>query len=212
MRPFVDPECRRTDEECPCADDTAHRDSWKETGRSRLAADAEADADEIAAPVDDTLLQRADQTDKALSDHEDRPDTLEGSRRPLPSLATLAPCAAPAVTVWSATTSRRAVRGGSGPFTPAPAPAQIPHPHHTRAVRLLRRLEQLVQLVRGLASRMDHECGVVRAPPPGAQEVTDMPKSAQISGCRCFFPAGGPSVHFQPITVHRPLQTASSVC
>ncbi|QFQ97819.1 hypothetical protein F9278_18090 [Streptomyces phaeolivaceus] len=52
------------------------------------------------------LLQRADQTDKTLSDHEDRLDTLERSRWPLPSLAALTSCAALAVTVWSATTSR----------------------------------------------------------------------------------------------------------
>ena len=52
------------------------------------------------------LLQRADQTDKTLSEHEDRLDALERSRWPLPSLAALTSCAALAVTVWSATTSR----------------------------------------------------------------------------------------------------------
>ncbi|MEI5523821.1 hypothetical protein WB401_32595 [Streptomyces brasiliscabiei] len=52
------------------------------------------------------LLQRADQTDKTLSDHEDRLDTLERSRWPLPSLAALTSCTALAVTVWSATTGK----------------------------------------------------------------------------------------------------------
>jgi hypothetical protein len=52
------------------------------------------------------LLQRADQTDRTLSDHEDRLDTLERSRWPLPSLAALMSCAALAATVWSATTGK----------------------------------------------------------------------------------------------------------
>ncbi|WP_353943396.1 hypothetical protein ABII15_18285 [Streptomyces sp. HUAS MG91] len=46
------------------------------------------------------LLQRADQTDKTLSEHEDRLDALERSRWPLPSLAALTSCAALAVAVW----------------------------------------------------------------------------------------------------------------
>ncbi|EKX67144.1 hypothetical protein Sipo8835_46220 [Streptomyces ipomoeae] len=52
------------------------------------------------------LLQRADQTDKTLSEHEDRLDALERTRWPLPSLAALTSCAALAVTVWSASTGR----------------------------------------------------------------------------------------------------------
>ncbi|MEU6990644.1 hypothetical protein ABZ953_08315 [Streptomyces sp. NPDC046465] len=46
------------------------------------------------------LLQRADQTDKTLSEHEDRLDTLERSRWPLPSLAAITSCTALAVTLW----------------------------------------------------------------------------------------------------------------
>ncbi|GAA5057262.1 hypothetical protein [Streptomyces sp. SID10815] len=46
------------------------------------------------------LLQRADQTDKTLSDHEDRLDTLERGRWPLPSLAAVTSCTALAVTLW----------------------------------------------------------------------------------------------------------------
>ncbi|MFE7566872.1 hypothetical protein ACFU76_07890 [Streptomyces sp. NPDC057539] len=46
------------------------------------------------------LLQRADQTDKTLGDHEDRLDALERSRWPLPSLAALTSCAALTVTLW----------------------------------------------------------------------------------------------------------------
>lgn len=52
------------------------------------------------------LLQRADQTDKTLSEHEERLDTLERARWPLPSLAAVTSCTALAVTVWSATTGR----------------------------------------------------------------------------------------------------------
>ncbi|MFE6165576.1 hypothetical protein ACFQ7F_42495 [Streptomyces sp. NPDC056486] len=46
------------------------------------------------------LLQRADQTDKTLSEHEDRLDTLERGRWPLPSLAAITSCTALAVTLW----------------------------------------------------------------------------------------------------------------
>ncbi|MFD6433467.1 MULTISPECIES: hypothetical protein [Streptomyces] len=46
------------------------------------------------------LLQRADQTDKTLSEHEDRLDALERSRWPLPSLAAITSCTALAVTLW----------------------------------------------------------------------------------------------------------------
>ncbi|MFG2559326.1 hypothetical protein [Streptomyces sp. NPDC048496] len=49
------------------------------------------------------LLQRADQTDKTLGEHEDRLDALERTRWPLPSLAALTSCAALAVAVWEAT-------------------------------------------------------------------------------------------------------------
>ncbi|GAA1358139.1 hypothetical protein [Streptomyces beijiangensis] len=48
------------------------------------------------------LLQRADQTDKTLSEHEDRLDALERARWPLPSLAAATSCAALAVTLWQA--------------------------------------------------------------------------------------------------------------
>jgi hypothetical protein len=52
------------------------------------------------------LLQRADQTDKTLSEHEERLDDLERTRWPLPSLAALASAAALAVTVWSAASGK----------------------------------------------------------------------------------------------------------
>ena len=52
------------------------------------------------------LLQRADQTDKTLSEHEDRLDALERSRWPLPSLAAVTSCAALAVTVWATTSGK----------------------------------------------------------------------------------------------------------
>ncbi|MCF3133948.1 hypothetical protein [Streptomyces olivochromogenes] len=48
------------------------------------------------------LLQRADQTDKTLGDHEERLDALERTRWPLPSLAALTSCAALALTLWEA--------------------------------------------------------------------------------------------------------------
>ncbi|MFJ1597751.1 hypothetical protein [Streptomyces sp. NPDC088261] len=46
------------------------------------------------------LLQRVDQTDKAIGDHEDRIEALERSRWPLSSLAAVTSCAALALTVW----------------------------------------------------------------------------------------------------------------
>ncbi|MPY64884.1 hypothetical protein FNH08_49395 [Streptomyces spongiae] len=52
------------------------------------------------------LLQRADQTDKTLSEHEERLDTLERARWPLPSLAAVISCAALAVTLWSVASGR----------------------------------------------------------------------------------------------------------
>ncbi|MEU9466572.1 hypothetical protein AB0D78_07920 [Streptomyces avermitilis] len=52
------------------------------------------------------LLQRADQTDKTLTEHEERLDALERTRWPLPSLAALTSAAALAVTVWSSTSGK----------------------------------------------------------------------------------------------------------
>ncbi|KUF17530.1 MULTISPECIES: hypothetical protein [Streptomyces] len=46
------------------------------------------------------LLQRADQTDKAIGDHEERLDALERTRWPLPSLAAITSCTALAVALW----------------------------------------------------------------------------------------------------------------
>jgi len=46
------------------------------------------------------LLQRADQTDKTLAEHESRLDALERTRWPLPSLAAATSCTALALTVW----------------------------------------------------------------------------------------------------------------
>ncbi|MET7514222.1 hypothetical protein ABZS88_12205 [Streptomyces sp. NPDC005480] len=48
------------------------------------------------------VLQRADQTDKTLGEHEDRLDALERSRWPLPSLAALTSCTALVVALWEA--------------------------------------------------------------------------------------------------------------
>ncbi|NGO07638.1 hypothetical protein G5C60_08220 [Streptomyces sp. HC44] len=49
------------------------------------------------------LLQRADQTDKTLDEHETRLEALERARWPLPSLAAITSCIALAVTLWQAT-------------------------------------------------------------------------------------------------------------
>ncbi|WP_030678261.1 hypothetical protein [Streptomyces sp. NRRL B-1347] len=46
------------------------------------------------------LLQRADQTDKAIGEHEERLDALERTRWPLPSLAAVTSCTALALTLW----------------------------------------------------------------------------------------------------------------
>lgn len=46
------------------------------------------------------LLQRADQTDKTLDEHESRLDDLERTRWPLPSLAAATSCMALALTIW----------------------------------------------------------------------------------------------------------------
>jgi hypothetical protein len=48
------------------------------------------------------LLQRADQTDKTLGEHEDRLDALERTRWPLPSLAAATSCTALAIALWQA--------------------------------------------------------------------------------------------------------------
>lgn len=46
------------------------------------------------------LLQRADQIDKVLDEHEKRLEALERSRWPLPSLAAVTSCAALALALW----------------------------------------------------------------------------------------------------------------
>ncbi|MFF3098602.1 hypothetical protein [Streptomyces cyaneofuscatus] len=46
------------------------------------------------------LLQRADQTDKVLGEHEERLDALERTRWPLPSLAALTSCVALVLALW----------------------------------------------------------------------------------------------------------------
>jgi hypothetical protein len=48
------------------------------------------------------LLQRADQTDKTLGEHEERLDALERTRWPLPSLAAVTSLAALVLTLWDA--------------------------------------------------------------------------------------------------------------
>ncbi|MBP5890656.1 hypothetical protein [Streptomyces scabiei] len=50
------------------------------------------------------LVQRGDQTDRKIDDHETRLDALERNRWPLPSLAALTSLCALAVTLWQATT------------------------------------------------------------------------------------------------------------
>ncbi|MEV5509060.1 hypothetical protein [Streptomyces orinoci] len=50
------------------------------------------------------LVQRSDQTDKQLADHENRLDELERARWPLPSLAALLAIAGLLVSIWQATT------------------------------------------------------------------------------------------------------------
>lgn len=46
------------------------------------------------------LVQRGDQTDKKLDDHEARLDALERSRWPLPSVAAVTALAALGLSVW----------------------------------------------------------------------------------------------------------------
>lgn len=48
------------------------------------------------------LVQRSDQTDKKLDDHEARLDALEKNRWPIASIGMLTGAAALAVTVWQA--------------------------------------------------------------------------------------------------------------
>jgi hypothetical protein len=48
------------------------------------------------------LVQRGDQTDKAIGDHEKRLTALERNRWPLPSLAAVCGVGALAVTLWQA--------------------------------------------------------------------------------------------------------------
>lgn len=49
------------------------------------------------------LVQRSDQTDRQLADHEQRLDALERSRWPLASIGALAAVAAAMVTAWELT-------------------------------------------------------------------------------------------------------------
>jgi hypothetical protein len=49
------------------------------------------------------LVQRSDQTDKQLADHEQRLDALERSRWPVASIGALAAMATAAVAVWELT-------------------------------------------------------------------------------------------------------------
>ncbi|MET7616948.1 hypothetical protein [Streptomyces sp. NPDC005408] len=46
------------------------------------------------------LVQRSDQTDRQLADHEQRLDALERSRWPLPSILALVAVAGLALTLW----------------------------------------------------------------------------------------------------------------
>lgn len=46
------------------------------------------------------LVQRSDQSDRQLADHESRIDTLERSRWPLPSLAAVTAVAGMLLSVW----------------------------------------------------------------------------------------------------------------
>ncbi|MBT2439021.1 hypothetical protein J7E93_02570 [Streptomyces sp. ISL-36] len=52
------------------------------------------------------LVQRSDQTDKQLADHETRLDTLEKSRWPLPSIAAITACAALGLTLYEKVAAR----------------------------------------------------------------------------------------------------------
>jgi hypothetical protein len=48
------------------------------------------------------LVQRGDQTDKTLTDHENRLDALEKNRWPLPAIASLVAVGSLGVTLWQA--------------------------------------------------------------------------------------------------------------
>jgi hypothetical protein len=48
------------------------------------------------------LVQRSDQTDRQIADHEARLDALEKSRWPLPSIAALVAAGSLGVTLWQA--------------------------------------------------------------------------------------------------------------
>lgn len=50
------------------------------------------------------LVQRGDQTDRTLADHEQRLDAIEHNRWPLPSLLALVAVASLALALWQATT------------------------------------------------------------------------------------------------------------
>ncbi|MEV2203725.1 hypothetical protein AB0E11_27715 [Streptomyces fradiae] len=50
------------------------------------------------------LVQRGDQTDRAIADHEQRLDALERARWPLPSLAALVGVIGLALTLWQLAT------------------------------------------------------------------------------------------------------------
>ncbi|MFJ7267240.1 hypothetical protein ACIQV3_11345 [Streptomyces sp. NPDC099050] len=52
------------------------------------------------------LVQRGEQTDRQLADHEARLDTLERSRWPLPSLAALVAIVGLLLTLWQAGAAR----------------------------------------------------------------------------------------------------------
>ncbi|MER6196777.1 hypothetical protein ABT234_05270 [Streptomyces sp. NPDC001586] len=52
------------------------------------------------------LVQRSDQTDKQIADHEQRLDALERGRWPLPSLAALAATVGVLLALWQAGTAR----------------------------------------------------------------------------------------------------------
>ncbi|MDW4905106.1 hypothetical protein RB628_07025 [Streptomyces sp. ADMS] len=52
------------------------------------------------------LVQRGDQTDRQLTDHESRLDALERNRWPLPSLAALVALLGLALSIWQFATAR----------------------------------------------------------------------------------------------------------
>ncbi|WP_376697770.1 hypothetical protein [Streptomyces eurocidicus] len=52
------------------------------------------------------LVQRSDQSDRQLADHENRLDALERTRWPLPSIAALVAILGLILTLWQTTTAR----------------------------------------------------------------------------------------------------------